>query len=302
MVEELDLTKPWLWEPPADGYIGKKGLPRKDGTEKASGKAVYARDITRPGMLYGKQLLSPYAHAKIKSIDYSKAEALPGVWTILKWDDPDIKDIEVFSGFPRENRWFEVIETEALRDQAPVGPVVIAETEQICDEAIRLIEIEWEELPFILDPEAALASGATILRPDKNPDNNIELEVTTDVGSVEAGFAEADNIIEFTINHKDENSFPDVEGAACVAEFRGDYLYLWGHSQHPQEMFYAPVRLLKLGLKSNQIYYEEPYQGGIFGGPTFIQHHTINCLLATTAAKRTEIGRASCRERVFRAV
>ena len=285
MVEELDLTKPWLWEPPEGGSIGKTGLLRKDGIEKASGTAVYARDIIRPGMLFGKQLLSPYAHATIKSIDYSKAEALPGVWTILKWDDPDIKDVEVFSGFPHEYRWFEFIENEAHRDQSPVGPVVVAESEQICDEAIRLIDIEWEELPFILEPEAALEAGAPIIRPDKNPDNNVELEVVTDIGNIEDGFAAADNIVEFTVNQKDECSFSDVEGPACVAEFRGDYLNMWGHSQHPQEMFYAPVRIL--GYKANQVYYESPYQGATFGGPTFIQHFTINGLLATIAAKRT---------------
>ena len=76
MAEEY---KPWLWKVPENSVIGKRRVRRVDGFEKASGTAVFVRDIYRPGMLYGKLYLSPHAHAKIKKMDTSKAEALIGV-------------------------------------------------------------------------------------------------------------------------------------------------------------------------------------------------------------------------------
>ena len=81
--------RPWLWKAPEGGAIGKRRIRRIDGYEKASGKAIYVRDIYRPGMLYGKLYLSPHTHAKIKRMDTSKAEALPGVRAILRYDDPE---------------------------------------------------------------------------------------------------------------------------------------------------------------------------------------------------------------------
>jgi CO/xanthine dehydrogenase Mo-binding subunit len=281
MVEE---NRWWLWTPPEGGSIGKTGLRRKDGVEKASGKAIYCRDVNRPGQLYAKQLLSPYAHAKITSIDYSAAEAMPGVRTILKWDDADIKDLEIFEQFPREKRWFEIIEDSANWYPAPVGPVVVADTELICDEALRLIKITWEEQPFILDPEKALESGATILRPDKNPDNNIEIEITSDVGSVEAGFAESKNIIEFTVRRDQEDVWAGVESQSAVAEWGGDFLDVWHHSQHPTEVSENLNKLL--GIPISKINIHTPYHGGTFGGQTFLQQGSISALLATIAAKR----------------
>ncbi|MEM2521913.1 MAG: hypothetical protein QXW82_02015, partial [Candidatus Bathyarchaeia archaeon] len=89
MIEE---KRWWLWRIPEGAkYIGKRGIPRKDAREKASGRAVYCRDIYLPRMVYAKPLNSPFANAKIKNMDTSRAEKLPGVITILKWDDPVIK-------------------------------------------------------------------------------------------------------------------------------------------------------------------------------------------------------------------
>lgn len=73
-------------------YLGKRGISRMDGKEKAGGTAQYTRDVRLPGMLFCKVMTSPYANAVIKSIDTSKAEALPGVRAILRFDDPELKD------------------------------------------------------------------------------------------------------------------------------------------------------------------------------------------------------------------
>ena len=90
MAEESVENKPWLWRPPEGGYIGRRGLRPKEAPEKVTGRAVYTNDIYLPGMLYVKVYRSPYAHARIKSMDSSKAEALPGVWAVIRYDDPDI--------------------------------------------------------------------------------------------------------------------------------------------------------------------------------------------------------------------
>ena len=89
-LKEGEPLYPWLWPVPENGMIGKRRIRRVDGYEKASGSAVYTRDIYRPGMLYAKFLRSPHAHAKIKRLDTSKAEALQGVRAVLRYDDPGI--------------------------------------------------------------------------------------------------------------------------------------------------------------------------------------------------------------------
>ena len=79
----------WLWRPPENGYVGRRGLRPKEAPEKVTGRAVFTNDIYLPGMLYVKIFRSPYAHARIKKMDSSKAEALPGVWAVIRYDDSD---------------------------------------------------------------------------------------------------------------------------------------------------------------------------------------------------------------------
>ena len=91
---DYDLTRPYTWVPPEDSPIGKRGLRRKDGYEKASGTAIYAMDIDLDRTLYAKFHRSPYSQADIISMDTSAAEALPGVTDIIRYDDPDISHIK----------------------------------------------------------------------------------------------------------------------------------------------------------------------------------------------------------------
>ena len=130
-LKEGEPLYPWLWPVPEGRMIGKRRVPRVDGYEKASGSAVYTRDIYRPGMLYAKFLRSPHAHAKIKRLDTSKAEALQGVRAVLRYDDPGIEWPKL-SGqalVSDTNHWYEGM----------VGAVVVGESEAIVDRALRLI-------------------------------------------------------------------------------------------------------------------------------------------------------------------
>jgi CO/xanthine dehydrogenase Mo-binding subunit len=142
--------------------VGKRGVRRIDGYRKASGKAVYTRDIQLPGMLFARFMTSPYANARIKSMDTSRAEALPGVRGVLRYDDPEIKGKKITSTQGSEE---EVLSEYAYFQGQPLGAVVVADTEDIAAEALRLIDVDWQERPFVLDQEEALKPGAALARP-----------------------------------------------------------------------------------------------------------------------------------------
>jgi len=148
--------------------IGKRGIRRLDGYEKASGKAIYTRDMQLPGMLYGRVLMSPYARARILRMDTSKAETLPGVRSIIRYDDPEVKGRQLNGSYfapgwvSRELKRSGLVEDElegwglkpvrpVLGDEAwfegqPLGVAVAAESEDIANEALRLVDIDWEEI------------------------------------------------------------------------------------------------------------------------------------------------------------
>jgi CO/xanthine dehydrogenase Mo-binding subunit len=265
MAEEY---KPWQWKVPEGGVIGKRRVRRIDALEKATGKAVYVRDIYRPGMLYAKLYLSPYPHAKIRKMDIRKAEALPGVRTIFRYDDPEeikIKPPTKDAGFRAFGGFFvhDLLPGTARYVGQPVGALVVADSEAICDRALRLIEIDWEVLPFITDWDKALEPGAPLLRPDLNPENNINRQRSSSLGDVEKGFRESSRIIEFQMTDEEDNS-TCVEAHACVAEWQGDHLEVWYHGQQPLGVY---TSLANAGYSSKEkISVNTPYLGAQFGG------------------------------------
>ena len=164
-------------------YIGAY-RPRIDGWEKASGRTEFIDDIASkrrfPDMLHAKVLRSPYPHAKIKRLDLSKAEKLPGVKAILTYDDPEVASLK-----PTNAGWTDATNTVTydgmffphLRDRRVLsdhvfwagdeaGVVVAAESEEIAERALRLIDIEWEVLPFVLDPMEAMRPDAPVIHPE----------------------------------------------------------------------------------------------------------------------------------------
>jgi CO/xanthine dehydrogenase Mo-binding subunit len=271
---------PWLQKAPEGGSIGKRGLGRVDGLEKASGRAIYTRDITRPGMLYAKALRSPHGHAKIISMDTSKAAAMAGVKAILTYEDPEIQAIPGYGGFFMPP--FSALPDTAHFYQAPVGVIVCAETENICDRALEAITIEWEMLDVILDPEKALTEGAPIMRPDLNPDNNIKGTRATTYGDVEEGFKAAEMTIEFS-QTSEEDVWAGVEPNSGVAEWKGDNLEVWYHDQ--------PARSAQTTLTTyttiDKINVHGPYQGALFGGLVWTNYLPSFAHFAPILSKRT---------------
>src|SRR5215475_8777105 len=147
-------------------WIGKRTI-RPDGGDKVTGRAAYAADTTMPGMIWGKVLRSPHAHAVIKSIDTSAAEAFPGVKAVMT--AKDIVDFPIDKGPVmlgiQDMRWMSrnvMAREKALFHGHPVAAVA-ATTQAVAAEALKLIEVDYEVLPWSIDVEDARKPGAPIL-------------------------------------------------------------------------------------------------------------------------------------------
>jgi xanthine dehydrogenase molybdenum-binding subunit len=225
-------------------------------------------------MLYAKALRSPYADAKIKSMDTSKAEAYRGVRGILRYDDPEV----TATGHA------EILNSEAWHEGGPCGCIIAAETLQIAEEAVKLVEVEWEELPFYLDPEKALASDASVLYPEIFEDNQYTTYLSKVVPNtlarknpdLDAGFAEADEIIEDRVEYK-KMYHAGSEPRCYIFQWRGDELHDWCHSQTPgtEGPMAQGDRLLIpriLNMPASKMIIHPTFQGGTFGGKISLEH------------------------------
>jgi len=292
--------RPWTWRVPENYKESQSEISRQDAYEKVSGKAVYTRDIQLPGMLYAKILTSPYAHAKITGIDTSRAEALPGVRDILRYSDPDISEDRGTGAWYEISGQYNILTLPGTGDffRHPMGVVVVADSEEICDRALRLVEIEWEELPFILDMEESIKPDAARTMPevkflnDKAREPNTVIADREEIGDVERGFAEADSVIEYKI-HREVNSTGGVEPAVCVAQWRGDFLDLWVHHQDIPQWFVVnrfdePDRQGPPLADWSKITVTMPYQGSMFGGLSWLAYSACFTRLAVILARRAD--------------
>jgi CO/xanthine dehydrogenase Mo-binding subunit len=283
--------------------IGKRGIRRLDGYEKATGQAVYVADIRIPGMLYARFLNSPYPNARIRGMDSTKAEAYTGVRAVLRYDDPEVKERVVAGSYGAP--WY-VLPSFASWEGEPVGIVVAADSAQICDEALKLIDVEWEILPFVIDEEDTLKPNAPILH-DKVPTevfdltnaNNVyanpfshffhihEGKNTFEQGNVEQGFAEADKIIEFKARRY-WHTWAEPEFPSAIVKWNGGYPELWVKHQHVYEHKQAMASWFDMPM--NHITTYAPYQGAMFGGWCWMNWSTIIHYITALLSKRT--GRA----------
>ncbi|MFC1562860.1 xanthine dehydrogenase family protein molybdopterin-binding subunit [candidate division KSB1 bacterium] len=234
--------------------IGKK-VTRINGEEIVTGKAKYAFDINLPGMLYGKILRSPHPHANILNVDLSKAEKLSGVKAVLNLDKKNVRYIG---------------------DEIAA---VAATSEEIAEEALNLIDVEYEKLPFVVDMEKAMEPGA----PQINPDGNISKPRTRERGNIEEGFKEADVVFERTYKTQVEVHNP-AETHGSVAKWDGDKLTVWDTTQATHGVRSGLVRTLKIPESSVRVI--NHYMGGAFGSKLGLNIHTV------AAAKLSKIAAA----------
>jgi len=298
-----EIFQPWTWEIPKGSSGKKRNLSRQDAYARVSGHAAYTKDIRLPGMLYAKILVSPYAHAKIVRMDTNKAKAYPGVRDILTFDDPDIAEDNAIGTEPSAKA-YKVLTLPGTGDfyQHPMGVAVVADSEEICDRALRLIDIEWEALPFILDMRESLRPDAPRIMPEvkrldpKAKEPNTVLTEEFEAGDVEKGFVEADRVIEYTIE-KSWNMVAGVEALSCVAQWHDDFLDIWVHHQaSPQGNLSASYNRWTSGYTLDRadrpltdwsrIRLNFPYQGSLFGGIVWLSYSTCFVRLAAVLAKR----------------
>ena len=203
-------------------YVGHS-VPRVDGVEKVTGKAKFVGDLVVPGMLYGKILRSPYPHARIRAIDAPQAEALPGVVAVLT--AADIVDFNpIYNGRP-------VIAMNKVRYVGEPVAAVAATDLATAEEALSLIQVDYEELPAAIGIEAALKKDAPLIHEEKG--GNIGTHEQVNRGDVDAGFAQSDVVVEDTF------TFPMVyhyamEPHSVIAHYDdNDEVTVWSSAQHP---------------------------------------------------------------------
>ena len=237
--------------------VGKR-LPKIDAPDKATGRAIYTDDIVLPNMIYGKLLLSPLPHAKIKSVKIEKAKSLPGVKLILTGSD--VTDLTYGTSPPRYDE--NVLAKDKVRYVGDVVAAVAAIDEATCYKAIKLIEVEYEELPAVFDPMEAMKDGAPRLFDDKY-ENNINTRVDHHFGDIEKGFAEADHIKEarFIGNRTYQNP---MEPHCAIAEWdRHGRVTLYTSTQVVHYVHHQLSRVLNLPLGNIRVIMDNC--GGGFG-------------------------------------
>jgi 4-hydroxybenzoyl-CoA reductase alpha subunit len=235
--------------------IGKR-LPRIDAMEKVTGTAKYLGDLTIPGMLYGKILRSPYAHAKILRVDTSKAERLQGVRGVVTGRDTKGIRLCVIPHLANKPPLAE----EKVRFIGDEIAAVAADSEEIAEEALDLIEVEYEELPGVFDPFEAMKADAIKI----HEGGNTAIHISRSYGNVEKAFGESDHIVEDRFETQAQVHCC-LEPHGCIVHLdRSGNLTVWITTQipHPYRKMLADV----LGMPLNKVRVVKVYMGGGFGG------------------------------------
>jgi CO/xanthine dehydrogenase Mo-binding subunit len=256
----------------AESWIGKR-VPRVDGPEKVTGQARYGDDLQFPGLLHTRLVLSPHAHARIVRIDAGQALVHPGVVAVATADD-----LADMLKAPPTSRAREALARGEVRFCGQPVAAVLAESEAAAEDALALVEVEYAELPAVLDPLEAMASDAPAVWPDGAPgrdsvdqDGSGETQSPNvvsydhyDRGDPEAGFAEADVVIErsyrTSIVHQ---GYMEPHTVTAMVDPL-DNLVVWSSSHG---VFLPKQELAKaLGWPEHRIRVTAPNQGGGFGG------------------------------------
>ncbi len=258
------------WGPEATLTVVGRPHPRVEGEAKVTGRARFAYDVRLPGLLYTRVLRSPLPHARIRHIDTSRAEALPGVRAVLS------------SANAPEISWYKdsFLFDKTLRFAGDEVAAVAADSEGIAEDALRLIAVEYEPLPFVVRLEDALRQEA----PKVRESGNVAGEPTVyERGDVEAGLRQADVVIDqvYTTQTALHNC---MEPHGCTASWEGDQLVLWDSTQSIFDVRQEVAEKLK--LPEHHVRVIKQYMGGGFGSKQIAWKHTVIAALLSKQASR----------------
>jgi CO/xanthine dehydrogenase Mo-binding subunit len=271
-------------------WVGTRPI-RPDGVPKVTGRAQFGADYALPGMLVGKILRSPHAHARIKSIDTSQAAALHGVRAVITSADlPEQKFDYVGPERVAQNFWHitrNILAREKALYEGHAVAAVAAISESVAQQALDLIKVDYEVLPHVIDVDAAMADDAPLLfedmitrgvEPVPTKPSNTAKRLEFKMGNLEAGFAAADVIIEKTFKTAAVHQ-AYIEPHACSARCEADgQAEIWSASQGHFQMRAFTARLLGMPIGNIRVYAAEI--GGGFGGKTVTYLEPLAVLLA----------------------
>ena len=283
-------------------WVGQR-TPRPDGIDKVTGSAQYAADFAMPGMVWGKVLRSPHAHALIKKIDTSKAEALKGVLAVMTGDDLPLLPLDVplptgpmtYAGF-RAVAW----RSEKILYAGHPVAAVAAISQSIAAAALELIEVDYEVLPHVIDVDAAMAPDAPILHDWLKTDGvdgptNVSNIMTVKTGDVEKGFAEADLVIERAFKSAAVHQ-GYIEPQACIVSYKPDsQSTIWSSSQG--QFMVRGLTATITGMATGDIKAIPAEIGGGFGGKTIIYLEPVAMVLSKKCGRPVKM--QNSREEVF---
>jgi len=229
------------WPPPAERVLLGQSVKRLDGPDKAQGKAKYTYDIVRPGMLYARLLDSPHPHARVRSIDLSAAEKLPGVRAALALKDASKPD------------------TAKVRYQGEEVAAVAAISEEVAEDAIRLIKVDYEVLPNLATVEQAMRPEAPAVF---EKGNVTEPTVRAEGGDVEAALKSSAHLVEGLYSTQVQ-THTSLETHGGICEWNGDQLTAWVSTQAVHGTREGTARAL--GVPQTNVRVITDYMGGGFG-------------------------------------
>jgi len=270
--DHCDPLLPLVFTPPIMSethFVGKPQV-KVDGEKLVRGRPVFTDDFRLEGMLYGALLTSPYAHARIKSIDISRAKALAGVEVVLTHED--IRRVKYASGgqsYPQPLPYDQVSLDNKVRHVGDRVAVVAAHSPAIAEQALKLIEVEYEELPLVLDPEGAMQDGAPVIHDETDTEgiydaeHNIVYHIEAEVGDVNKAFAQAEHIFEGQYSTP-KQQHAHMEPHVCITYWdEDDRLIIRTSTQVPFHIRRMVAPLIGLPVKSIRVI--KPRIGGGFG-------------------------------------
>jgi CO/xanthine dehydrogenase Mo-binding subunit len=289
-------------------WIGKRTI-RPDGEDKVTGRAAFAADFSQPGMLVGRILRSPHPHARIKSINFEKAMALPGVKAVMTghdlveypWDKPaplGIQDLR----FNSRN----VMAREKALYAGHAVAAVAATSASIAAAALKLIEIDYEVLPWVIDVDEALQPGAPLLhdhmrnvgaKPGPATTSNIAGTLEHKLGDCDAGFAAADVIVERSFKTKPVHQGYIEPHACCVTVAQDGRATIWSSSQG--HFMVRDMTAQLTGMKLSDVRAIPAEIGGGFGGKTIVYLEPVALVLSRKCGRPVKM--VMTRQEVFRA-